>query len=85
MLKGALALLERIKNAVHDVRLNSNSRIVHPNGEQLRLRIGRGNRDLAAFGGELDCILNQVPNNLLKLRRVGHDVVRAGPQADVQL
>src|SRR5712691_166786 len=40
-LKCALALLERVKNPIHDFRVDSNSGIVHGNCEQLRLRIGR--------------------------------------------
>src|SRR5438270_3018296 len=83
-LKRALALFERIKNAIHDFRFDSDSGVVHRDGEKLRLRIGRRNCDLAVVGGELDRVLEQVPDNLLVLGGVARDVMGAAAQIKMQ-
>ena len=83
-MKRALALFERIENAIHDFRFDSDSGVVHCNGEKLRLRIIRRNCDLAVIGRELDRILEQVPNNLLELGGVSGHVMRATAQVEMQ-
>ena len=57
---------------------------MHGDGKKLRLRIRRRNYDLAVIGGELDCILEQVPNDLLVLRCVSRDVMRASAQVEME-
>src|SRR5438045_1502433 len=84
-LEGAFALLKRIKNPFHDFRLDPDAGIAHADRENLRKMIRRRDRDGAAFAGELDRVLEEVPNDLLKFRRIGHDVKISGLQIKVHL
>src|SRR4051812_35878484 len=76
-LQGLIALFEGVENAVDDFFLHPDSGIAHFHLQHLRPGIARVDDNLAPFGSELDRILEQVPNDLLKLRRIGRDVTRA--------
>ena len=82
-LERAFALLKRIKNPFHDFRLDPDAGIAHADRENLRQMIRRRDRDGAAFAGELDRVLEEVPNDLLKFRRIGHDMKVRGLQIDL--
>src|SRR5947207_10491093 len=77
-LEGAVALLKRIENPFHDFRLDPDAGIAYADRENLRQMIRRGDGDGAAFAGELDRVLEEVPNDLLKFRRISHDVKISG-------
>jgi len=80
-----LALLERIEDAFHNFRFNSNAGVANAYGELLGLWIGGCNADLAVFGRELNRVLQQVPNDLLKLGGVSGDVVCAGAKIQMHV
>ena len=76
-MKRTFALFERVENAIHDFRVDADPGVVHGDGQSLRLRIGGRDCDLAVVGRELDCVLEQVPNDLLEFCGVAANMVSA--------
>src|SRR6476619_6410172 len=68
-------LLEAIENTIHHSGLDPNSGILHLDRETLGCWIRRGDRDCARIVRELDRILQQIPNDLLKLGWISSDVM----------
>jgi hypothetical protein len=71
VLKRAVALFEWIKNALHNFRFHADAGVANANGENCFRWIVRGDWDVSLFRREFDCVLKQIPNDLLKFRGVG--------------
>ena len=85
MLKRAVALFERIKNALHDFRLHADAAVADGNGENCFRWIVRGDHDVSSFRGEFDRVLKYVPNDLLKFRGVGGDMATLRSQIEMHM
>src|ERR1700736_4669783 len=75
-----ISLFKGIKDSFDYFRFHSDSGVTHADLEDVRSWIRSGNCDLAAFPGEFDRVLKQVPNDLLKLRGIGANKMSARPQ-----
>src|ERR1700736_3468193 len=75
-----ISLFKGIKDSFDYFRFHSDSGVTHADLEDVRSWIRSGNCDLAAFPGEFDRVLKQVPNDLLKLCGIGVNKVSACPQ-----
>src|SRR5437764_13327648 len=85
MLKRAVALLEWIKNALHNFRFHADAGVADANGENGFRWIIRGDCDVSGFRREFDRVLKQVPNDLLKFCGVGGHMAALCSQIEMHI
>jgi hypothetical protein len=76
-------LLERVEDQGHDLGFDPDAGVGELDNQPIPPRAGlvpvsSADRDRAAVGGEFDGVLDQVPEDLLKPRRVGVYMVILG-------
>src|SRR5439155_21480287 len=82
-LKRAVALFKRVENTLYDFWFHPDTGIAQTDAQDVLRGIGRRDQDLAILRCELDRILEQVPDDLLKLCRVCRDEMRICPQVEM--